>query len=90
MLLRFVSPLVLIDPFNERLTGTYELPTLEDISVQDSGVEFNLYGDQNNPILVPTGWVSANEAFLVIDQNNNGRIDSLFELFGSVSHADGG
>lgn len=34
-----------------------------------------------------TGWISSGDAFLVLDRNNNGRIDDISEMFGNANQS---
>lgn len=46
--------------------------------------ETNIYFDtQNTGFATKTGWVSKNEGFLVVDNNNDGKITQQSEMFGS-------
>ncbi len=53
-------------------------------SWQESGVTFDLNGDGFSE---STGWTTASsdDAFLVLDKNSNGNVDSIDELFGNSS-----
>jgi hypothetical protein len=42
-------------------------------------VVFDLFGTGNK---VQTGWISAEDGFLVIDNNENGEVDDINDLFG--------
>lgn len=61
-----------------------------ELTSAESGVSFDLLA-QGSP--VRTAWTQGDDAFLCLDLNGNGRIDSGAELFGSRSggkdHADG-
>lgn len=52
---------------------------LHTISMLDSDADFD-FGDGNTNA---HGWLSAEDGFLAVDRNGNGRIDDLSELFGS-------
>jgi RHS repeat-associated protein len=55
---------------------------IELYKVGDYGTYFDLRG---NGQAVRTGWVSPDDALLAYDVNDNGKIDDISELFGSVS-----
>lgn len=63
-----------IDPIIFDLDGD----GIETVSV-DKGTYFDL---DNNGFSEKSGWISADDGFLVMDRNNNGMIDSGEELFG--------
>ncbi|EFL88196.1 tandem-95 repeat protein [Ahrensia sp. R2A130] len=52
---------------------------LESVSLRSSGVSFDIDSDLFGE---GTGWLSADDGFLAIDLNGNGRIDGIEELFG--------
>jgi Ca2+-binding RTX toxin-like protein len=52
---------------------------LELTSASDQSILFDIDGDG---FAERTGWVSADDGFLVRDENNNGRIDNVWEMFG--------
>jgi hypothetical protein len=47
---------------------------------------FDLFG---NGAAVKSGWISSGDAFLAVDRNGNGKIDSINELFGGNARGDG-
>ena len=61
---------------------------LQTISVSTSNV---LFDHDNNGLLERTGWLSGGDGFLVLDLNNNQKIDNGTELFGDSTslEADG-
>lgn len=56
------------------------------ISRADFGGTFDLLGTGS---AIKSGWLSSGDAFLAIDANGNGRIDSIAELFGGASKGSG-
>lgn len=54
---------------------------LELVSMTDSKLFFDLDGDL---FAEQSGWLRGDDGFLVVDANNNGRIDSIAEMFGGV------
>ena len=52
----------------------------------EQGVQFDM---QVAGYEVSTGWLSGEDAFLTIDNNQNGQIDDLSELFGGANVGDG-
>lgn len=59
---------------------------VETISLQDSNVKFDIDGDG---IKEKTGWLKGDDGFVAFDQNNNGLIDGVGELFGGLNRGDG-
>ncbi|AVX03475.1 iron-regulated protein FrpA [Maritalea myrionectae] len=53
---------------------------IETVSQSQSGVHFDLNGDY---FAEQTGWIGADDGFLVMDRNNNGVIDDISEMFGA-------
>jgi hypothetical protein len=53
---------------------------IETIGLSDSNAYFDVDGDYFRE---RTGWVKGDDGFLVLDSNNNGRIDDLSEMFGN-------
>ena len=53
---------------------------IETVSQSQSGVHFDLNGDY---FAEQTGWLGADDGFLVIDRNANGVIDDITEMFGA-------
>ena len=45
----------------------------------DQGIKFDILNSGN---AVNTGWISGEDGFLAVDENGNGQIDSIAELFG--------
>ncbi|MBL8397909.1 MAG: carboxypeptidase regulatory-like domain-containing protein, partial [Candidatus Accumulibacter sp.] len=56
------------------------------VSRENSGGKFDLFG---NGGAVNSGWLSGGDGFLAIDQNGNGRIDDISELFGGNERGAG-
>ncbi|HEX8606536.1 MAG TPA: SdrD B-like domain-containing protein, partial [Pseudoduganella sp.] len=56
------------------------------IARADFGGSFDLLGTGS---AIKSGWLSSGDAFLAIDANGNGRIDSIGELFGGASKGSG-
>ena len=59
---------------------------IQTVSRSDSAGTFDLLG---NGQAINSGWLSSNDGFLVVDNNNNGKIDDISELFGGLSKGDG-
>ncbi|MEJ8851345.1 SdrD B-like domain-containing protein [Variovorax rhizosphaerae] len=59
---------------------------IQTISRFDSNATFDLFG---NGTAVKSGWISAGDAFLTVDTNHNGKIDSVSEMFGGTAKGDG-
>lgn len=55
---------------------------IETISLSDSNAYFDLDGDG---FAEKVGWLSKNDATLVIDKNNNGIIEGMGEVFGGIN-----
>ena len=74
------NAIVRVDPLIIDLNGD----GLKLSSWQESGVTFDLNGDGFSE---STGWTTASsdDAFLVLDKNSNGNVDSIDELFGNSS-----
>lgn len=53
---------------------------LELIALDDSGIQFDLDNDGFREL---TGWAGPDDAFLVHDENTNGVVDGLAEMFGT-------
>ncbi len=70
----------LIDPIIIDLDGD----GIEFIPRSDSSVFFDMDGDGRTEW---TSWVSKDDGFLVIDENRNGKIDSISELIGDQSRS---
>jgi Ca2+-binding RTX toxin-like protein len=51
------------------------------VGVGASSAYFDLDG---NGFAEKTGWIGAGEGFLVLDQNNNGKVDDIGEMFGDA------
>jgi hypothetical protein len=56
------------------------------IDIKNSGIYFDVTGDG---IKERTGWLSGGDAFVVIDANNNGKIDDVNEMFGGLDRGEG-
>ncbi len=69
-------PVMLIDPIIIDLDGD---SLIELIARETNNVFFDMDGDG---LKEWTGWVNKDDAFLAIDENNNGVIDSIKELIG--------
>jgi len=54
---------------------------IETRSIDDSDIRFDLDGDRFGEL---TGWVEADDGFLVRDLNGNGQIDDISEMFGGI------
>ncbi|MDM0111536.1 SdrD B-like domain-containing protein [Variovorax sp. J22R133] len=59
---------------------------IQTVSRFDSTGSFDLFGDGT---AVESGWISSGDAFLAVDSNHNGSIDSVSELFGGTSKGAG-
>ncbi|GAA5171559.1 hypothetical protein [Viridibacterium curvum] len=59
---------------------------LNTLSMSDAFVEFDLLGTGNK---VRTGWLNSSDAFLVHDDNGDGKITSVSEMFGSDIRGEG-
>ena len=66
-------------PVDDPLVLDLDGDGIETISELQSGVHFDMDGDF---FAESTGWVGADDGFLVVDQNGNGRIDDVSEMFG--------
>lgn len=78
-----VIPCVVADPLVVDLDGDgIELTNIVD------GVNFDMRADGSRQAVA---WVASDDAFLALDRNNNGKIDSGAELFGNTErdYADG-
>lgn len=73
----------------------YQSPLVLDMNGDGKLALSDVWGDKN-PIRFdmalegrdfPTGWVKAEDALLVIDNNKNGKIDNASELFGEYTNA---
>ncbi|MDD2760635.1 MAG: SdrD B-like domain-containing protein, partial [Methylomonas sp.] len=56
------------------------------VSRADSAGSFDLFG---NGKAIESGWLAGDDGFLAIDNNGNGLIDDISELFGGLSKGDG-
>ncbi len=56
------------------------------ISRANSQGTFDLLGTGKG---IQSGWLSAEDGFLVVDRNGNGRVDDISEMFGGSSKGDG-
>jgi hypothetical protein len=56
-------------------------------SLENSGVKFDMDLDGIND---PTGWIGTQEAFLVLDKNNDGLINNRSEMFGNLDAYENG
>jgi len=59
---------------------------VETISIGQSGIDFDVTGDG---VAERTGWLSPDDAFLVMDRNGNKKIDGVNEMFGGLNRGDG-
>ncbi len=59
---------------------------LKTIALADSTGKFDLFGNGSK---VKSGWLANDDAFLAIDSNHNGKIDSILELFGGNQPGQG-
>jgi hypothetical protein len=59
---------------------------IKTISIGLSHVNFDITGDG---VAERTGWLSPNDAFLVIDSNGNKKIDGVNEMFGGLNRGEG-
>ncbi|WP_157265487.1 hypothetical protein [Thiobacillus thioparus] len=59
---------------------------VETVSIGQSGVDFDITGDG---VAERTGWLSPDDAFLVMDRNGNKKIDGVSEMFGGLNRGDG-
>jgi RHS repeat-associated protein len=55
---------------------------IELVSIEDSTVQFDLNADGFTD---QTGWVKGDDGLLALDENQNGRIDDIRELFGDAT-----
>ncbi|MEM7778320.1 MAG: hypothetical protein AAF732_22290, partial [Pseudomonadota bacterium] len=67
-------------PVDDPLVLDLDGDGIETVSTLHSGVHFDLDGDF---FAEKTGWVGADDGFLVLDRNANGRIDDITEMFGA-------
>lgn len=82
------------DLFNDAWTAAGGSPIAIDltgdgvntISFASSTVKFDVSGDN---VADQTGWLSAQDAFVAYDQNGNGKIDGVNELFGGLQRGQG-
>jgi Ca2+-binding RTX toxin-like protein len=72
---KLLPPPILRDPIIIDLDGD----GIEMIARQDNNIFFDMDGDG---LKEWTGWINKDDAFLAIDENNNGIIDSIKELIG--------
>ena len=63
---------------------------LDGDGIETSGVTTILFDHDGDGIKTGTGWVSADDGFLVLDRNGNGSIDNGTELFGDATALHGG
>lgn len=59
---------------------------IHSLSMAESQVEFDVTGDT---VAERTGWLGADDGFLVLDKNSNGVIESVNEMFGSTERGAG-
>jgi hypothetical protein len=59
---------------------------VQTVSRADSAGSFDLFGNGQK---VHSGWLSSEDGFLAIDNNGNGQIDDISELFGGLNKGDG-
>ena len=75
-----LAKLVNWKPVDDPLVLDLDGDGIETVAVHQSGVHFDLDGDY---FAEKTGWIGADDGFLVIDKNGNGRIDDITEMFGA-------
>ncbi len=75
-----LAKLVNWQPADDPLVLDLDGDGIETVSVNQSGVHFDLDGDY---FAEKTGWVGADDGFLVRDLNGNGVIDDITEMFGA-------
>jgi VCBS repeat-containing protein len=68
-----------IDPLVLDLNGD----GIQTQSLSESAGQFDLL---NSGIAINSGWISAQDGFLAVDTNANGKVDSIAELFGDRTH----
>lgn len=66
-------------PVDDPLVLDLDGDGIETVSLTHSRVHFDLDGDF---FAERTGWIGADDGFLVVDVNGNGRIDDISEMFG--------
>lgn len=59
---------------------------IKTISISQSHINFDITGDG---VAERTGWLSPDDAFLVIDHNRNKKIDDVHEMFGGLNRGEG-
>ena len=59
---------------------------IQTIARADSNGSFDLFG---NGAAVKSGWISSGDGFLAVDNNGNGKIDDISELFGGNAKGAG-
>ena len=75
-----LAKLVRWQPVDDPLVLDLDGDGIETVSQSQSGVHFDMDGDY---FAEQTGWVGADDGFLVIDKNGNGVIDDITEMFGA-------
>ena len=59
---------------------------VQTVSRENSSGKFDLFGNGN---AIDSGWLSSDDGFLAVDNNANGKIDDISELFGGTSKGTG-
>ena len=75
-----LAKLVNWKPVDDPLVLDLDGDGIETVAVHQSGVHFDLDGDY---FAEKTGWIGADDGFLVRDLNGNGVIDDITEMFGA-------
>ena len=75
-----LAKLLAWQPADDPLVLDLDGDGIETVAVHQSGVHFDLDGDY---FAEKTGWVGADDGFLVRDLNGNGFIDDITEMFGA-------